>query len=229
MNKGVLVGLVVLVLVAVGVGGWFYYSGKNVDVAATPATPASAATDKSEKAEAVPVVAPDEKFLGNADAPVTIVEYFSLGCPHCKHFEEEILPKLKADYLDTGKARLVFRDFPLDNIAFAAAMLTRCVNDLAYFAMVETLFKQQDTWHIQNGIDQVANIAKSAGIDQTAFNACISDEARKTKIVAMQKEAADKYKVEATPTFFINDRKLSGVGDYAPFQATIDAALAAKQ
>jgi protein-disulfide isomerase len=228
MNKGVLVGLVVLVLVAVGVGGWFYYSGKNVDVAAST-TPASAATDQSEKAEAVPVVAPDEKLLGNADAPVTIVEYFSLGCPHCKHFEEEILPQLKADYLDTGKARLVYRDFPLDGVAFAAAALTRCVNDLAYFAMVETLFKQQDTWHVQGGVDKVAEIAKSAGMDRAAFDACIKDKTRNEKIVAMQKEAADKYKVEATPTFFINDRKLSGVGDYAPFKATIDAALAAKQ
>lgn len=227
MNKGVLVGLVVLVLVAVGAGGWFYYSGKNVDVAVAPAT--AAATDQSEKAEAVPEVGPDEKFLGNADAPVTIVEYFSLGCPHCRHFEEEILPQLKADYLDTGKARLVFRDFPLDGVSFAAAALTRCVNDLAYFAMVETLFKQQDIWHVQDGVGKVAEIAKGVGMDQAAFDACIKDKARNEKILAVQKEAADKFKVEATPTFFINDRKLSGVGDYAPFKATIDAALAAKQ
>jgi protein-disulfide isomerase len=227
MNRGVLVGLIVLVLVAVGLGGWFYISGKNVDVPQATAANAAGAGDTSEKAEAVPVVAPDEKFIGNADAPVTIVEYFSLGCPHCKHFEEEILPKLKADYIDTGKARLVYRDFPLDNVAFAAALLTRCVNDLAYFAMVDTLFKQQDTWHVQGGVDKIAEIAKGAGMDQAAFNACISDQARKDKVIAMQKEAADKYKVEATPTFFINDRKLSGVGDYEPFKATVEAALAA--
>jgi len=222
MNKGVLVGLVVLVLVAVGAGGWFYLSSKDIG-----ATSAGAATDASEQAAAVPVVAPDEKFIGNADAPVTIVEYFSLGCPHCKHFHETILPELKADYIDTGKARLVFRDFPLDNVAFAAALLTRCVNDLAYFAMVDTLFKQQDAWHVQNGIPQIATIAKSAGMDEVAFNACIGDQARKDKVVAMQKEAADTFKVDATPTFFINDRKLSGVSDYAPFKQTIEAALAA--
>jgi protein-disulfide isomerase len=218
-----LVGLVVLVLIAVGAGGWFYMSGKNIGVGAS--NPA----DVSEKAEAVPVVAPDEKFIGEADAPVTIVEYFSLGCPHCKRFHEDILPKLKADYIDTGKARLVFRDFPLDNVAFAAALLTRCVNDLAYFAMVDTLFKQQEAWHVQNGIGQITAIAKSAGMDDAAFNACISDQARKDKVVAMQKEATDTFKVEATPTFFINDRKLSGVSEYAAFKATIDNALAAAQ
>jgi protein-disulfide isomerase len=225
MNRGVLVGLIVLVLVAIGVGGWFYISGRNVDVAPAAANPAGG--DTSEKAEAVPVVAPDEKFLGKADAPVTIVEYFSLGCPHCKHFEENILPKLKADYIDTGKVRLVFRDFPLDGVSFAAAALTRCVNDLAYFAMVETLFKQQDTWHVQNGVEQVADIAKGAGMDRAAFDACIKDKSRNDKILAIQKEASDKYKVEATPTFFINDRKLAGVGEYEPFKATIEAALAA--
>ena len=223
MNKGVLAGLVVLVLVAVGVGGWFYYSGKNIGVASQ-----SAAADESEKIAEAPVVAPDEKFLGNADAPVTIVEYFSLGCPHCKHFEEDILPKLKADYIDTGKARLVFRDFPLDGVSFAAAALTRCVNDLAYFAMVETLFKQQETWHVQGGVEKVAEIAKSAGLDQAAFDACIKDKDRNEKILAIQKEGADKFKVEATPTFFVNNRKLSGVGEYESFKSTIEAALADK-
>jgi protein-disulfide isomerase len=223
MNKSILVGLVVLVLIAVGAGGWFYMSGKNIG--ATSSNPA----DVSEKAEAVPVVAPDEKFIGNADAPVTIVEYFSLGCPHCKNFHETILPKLKADYIDTGKARLVFRDFPLDNVAFAAALLTRCVNDLAYFAMVDTLFKQQEAWHVQNGIGQITTIAKSAGMDDAAFNVCLSDQSRKDKVLAMQKEASDTFKVNSTPTFFINDRKLSGVSEYEPFKATIDNALAAAQ
>ena len=170
-----------------------------------------------------------DKVLGRTDAPVTIVEYFSLGCPHCKKFHETILPQLKTEYLDTGKARLVFRDFPLDGISFGAALVTRCVNDLAYFAMVDTLFQQQETWHVQNGVTQIATIVKSAGMDQAALDACLNNQANKDKIVALQKEAADVLKVEATPTFFINDRKLSGVSDYKAFKATIDGALARAQ
>jgi protein-disulfide isomerase len=223
MNRAVLVGLIVAIVIAVGAGGWIYYSGQGI-VAAAPNP-----DDVSEKAEAVPTVTADDKFLGEADAPVTIVEYFSLGCPHCKKFHESILPQLKTEYLDTGKARLVFRDFPLDGISFGAALVTRCVNDLAYFAMVDTLFKQQETWHVQNGVTQIASIVKSAGMDQAALDACLNNQANKDKIVALQKEAADVLKVEATPTFFINDRKLSGVSDYKAFKATIDGALARAQ
>jgi protein-disulfide isomerase len=224
MNKSVLVGLVVAIVIAIAAGGWFYMSGKEIG-----AGTANSADDVSTKADAVPTVAADEKFIGNADAPVTIVEYFSLGCPHCKNFHETILPQLKTDYLDTGKARLVLRDFPLDGVSYAAALLTRCVNDLAYFAMVDTLFKQQETWHVQNGVTQIAEIAKSAGLDQAAFDACLNNQAVKDKVVAMQKGGADTFKVEATPTFFINDRKLSGVSEYKAFKATIDGALARAQ
>jgi len=223
MNRAVLVGLVVAIVIAVGAGGWIYYSGQGIGASAPNPD------DVSVKAEAVPTVAADDKFLGKADAPVTIVEYFSLGCPHCKKFHETILPQLKTEYLDTGKARLVFRDFPLDGISFGAALVTRCVNDLAYFAMVDTLFQQQETWHVQNGVTQIATIVKSAGMDQAALDACLNNQANKDKIVALQKEAADVLKVEATPTFFINDRKLSGVSDYKAFKATIDSALARAQ
>ena len=149
MNRAVLVGLVVAIVIAVGAGGWIYYSGQGIGASAPNPD------DVSEKAAAVPTVAADDKFLGEAGAPVTIVEYFSLGCPHCKKFHETILPQLKTEYLDTGKARLVFRDFPLDGISFGAALVTRCVNDLAYFAMVDTLFQQQETWHVQNGVTQI--------------------------------------------------------------------------
>lgn len=221
MNRAVLVGLIVAIVIAVGAGGWIYYKGQGIGASAT-----NSELDASEPAPAVPEVKEGEKVLGDAKAPVTIVEYFSLGCPHCRKFHETILPKLKTDYIDTGKVRLVFRDFPLDGISMAAATLTRCVNDLAYFAMVDTLFAQQETWHVQNGAAQVANIAKNAGMDQAAFDACINDPARKGPVIESAKEGETKFQVNSTPTFFINDRVLKGVSEYEAFKATIDGALA---
>jgi protein-disulfide isomerase len=123
----------------------------------------------------------------------------------------------------------VFRDFPLDGISFGAALVTRCVNDLAYFAMVDTLFKQQETWHVDNGMGQLANIVKGAGMDQAALDACLNNQANKDKIVALQKEGSDTLKINSTPTFFINDRVLAGVSEYEAFKATIDGALARAQ
>jgi protein-disulfide isomerase len=224
MNKSVLVGLIVAIVIAVGVGGWIYYSGQGIGAA-----PANSELDVSEPAPAVPEVKEGDKILGKADAPVTIVEYFSLGCIHCKNFHDEILPKLKADYIDTGKVRLVYRDFPLEGLSLAAAAVTRCVNDLAYFAMVDTYFAQQQAWYVENGLEQIKAIAKGAGIDEAAFNACINDPARKDAIIASRQEAETKLKVDSTPTFFINDRVLKGVSEYDAFKATIDGALARAQ
>jgi len=222
MNRAVLVGLVVAIVIAVGAGIW--YSRQDVGAAAP-----NSELDASEPAPAVPPVKEGDKAMGEAKAPVTIVEYFSLGCPHCRKFHETILPKLKTDYIDTGKVRLVFRDFPLDGVSYGAALLTRCMNDLAYFPMVDTLFAQQDAWHVQNGIEQIKVIAKSAGLDDAAFNACLNNQANKDQIKAMQDEAANTLKIDSTPTFFINDRVLKGVSEYEAFKATIDGALARAQ
>ena len=224
MNKSVLVGLIVAIVIAVGAGGWIYYKGQGIG-ASVP----NAELDASEPAPAVPEVKEGEKVLGEADAPVTVVEYFSLGCIHCKHFHDDVLPKLKTEYIDTGKVRLVYRDFPLEGLSLAAATVTRCMNDLAYFAMVDTFFAQQQTWYVEKGLEQVKSIAKGAGMDEAAFNACIADPARKNAVVASRSEAETTFKVNSTPTFFINDRVLKGVSEYEAFKATIAGARARAQ
>jgi protein-disulfide isomerase len=212
MGKRVLAGLAVLVAIVIAAGAYLHFSGQGIGVL----LPGGGDS---------PVVTENDKFLGNADAPVTVVEYFSLGCIHCKNFHEVGLPKLKAEYIDTGKVRLVFRDFPLDGPSLAAATLTRCVPGEAYFAMVDVLFAQQDAWHVENGVNVIGEIAKGAGMDKAAFDACIADEKQRGSIIESRKEAAEKFKVEATPTMFVNGRKLESAGDYDALKAAIDAAL----
>lgn len=240
MNKGVLYVLAALVVVVLAIGGYFYMAEREpAATAATTADPATGAVeagttpatgkDSSVALKEVPVVAADETFIGKADAPVTIVEYFSLGCPHCATFHESLLPQLKKDYIDTGKVRLVLRDFPLDGPSLGAAMMTRCMksND-AYFGLVDVLFGAQAKWHAQNAGPELANIAKGAGMDQAALDACLKDEALRTRIVGGVQEAQAKFEINSTPTFLINDRKLGGVGSYEDFKATVEAALAKK-
>jgi protein-disulfide isomerase len=150
--------------------------------------------------------------LGPAKAPVTIIEYASMSCPHCAAFDENVLPMLRSKYIDTGKVRFVFREFPLDARAAAASMLARCIgNDDAekFFGAVDTLFKQQEQL-IAQPKDTLIRIGKQAGMDDQAIESCESDQAQLDKISADQKFAADELKVDATPTFFVNGARIKG-------------------
>jgi protein-disulfide isomerase len=160
---------------------------------------------------AKPVALPD-MALGPAKAPVTITEYASMSCPHCAAFDENVFPMLRSKYIDTGKMRFVFREFPLDVRAAAASMLARCIaNDDAekFFGAIDTLFKQQEQL-IAQPKDTLIRIGKQAGLDDQAIEACESDQAQLDKLSADQKFAFDVLKVDATPTFFINGEQIKG-------------------
>src|SRR5688572_30546501 len=180
--------------------------------AAPEATPPAAAAAAPQSAGSVdmakllePGALPD-KVLGNADAPVTIVEYASMTCPHCAHFHATVLPELKTKYIDTGKARLIFREFPFDPRAEAGFMLARCSND-NYFPMIDVLFKQQQNWaSVENAKDALLQISKLAGFSQESFEACLTDQKLLEDVRAVQKRGSDEFKVDSTPTFFINGR-----------------------
>ena len=166
-----------------------------------------------------------EKTLGNADAPVTIVEYASMTCPHCATFHAATLPAIKEKYIDTGKARLVFREFPFDPRAEAGFMLARC-SDANYFAMVDVLFKQQRSWaSVENARDALLQIARLAGFSQESFEACLTDQKLLDDIRAVRTRAANDFKVESTPTFFINGDKYSGALSVDEMSAIIDSKL----
>jgi protein-disulfide isomerase len=148
--------------------------------------------------------------LGKSDAPVTIVEYASMTCPHCAHFHETTYPELKKRYIDTGKVRFIFREFPLDPLAAGASMLARCAGKDKYFPLVETLFQQQRTWAVEKPIPPLMALSKQAGFTEQSFNACLSNQKMLDAIEAERSRAADKFGVNSTPTLFINGKRQKG-------------------
>ena len=182
----------------------------------------------SAKAEDVPQLKPDDRVLGKADAPITIFEFFSLTCPHCADFAVNTFPKVKENWIDTGKAKMVFRDYPLDRNALKAAMVARCGPPERYPAFVETLFQQQLNWVTQpDPTPALRKIAKLGGISDDQFDKCLADDALSKAIVAGEFEAQKQYGVESTPTFFVNGKKLIGAMSYDDLAAELTKASAA--
>ena len=151
-----------------------------------------------------------EMAIGTDSAPITVIEYASMTCPHCAHFSETTFPELKKRYIDTGKVRFLFREFPLDRLAFAGFLLARCVPSDKYFPMIETLFAQQRDWVVQSPLQPMRAIAKQAGVSQEAFDACLEDRKLIEGIEKVRSQAADKFGVNSTPTFFVNGKRLAG-------------------
>ena len=180
------------------------------------------------RAEDVPQLKPDDRVLGKADAPITIFEFFSLTCPHCADFSMHTFPKLKAEWIDTGKAKLVYRDYPLDRNALKAAMVARCGPPERYPAFVETLFQQQPMWVTQSDpVPALRKIAKLGGISDEQLDKCLADDSLSKAIVAGEFEAQKNYGVESTPTFFVNGKKLVGAMSYDDLSAELGKVSAA--
>jgi protein-disulfide isomerase len=176
---------------------------------------------------AKPVSLPD-MALGPADASVTITEYASMTCPHCAAFNEAVFPKIKSAYIDSGKVRYVFREFPLDIKAAAGSMLARCIakeDSGKYFAVIDMLFKQQNDWVTKNTTETLTRIGKQAGLSQQAVEACLKDQALLDKIAADQKFASDVLKVNSTPTFFVNGEMIKGETSFEEFDKKIKPLL----
>jgi protein-disulfide isomerase len=166
--------------------------------------------------------------IGPANASVTITEYASMTCPHCANFNEAVFPKLKSEYIDSGKVRYVFREFPLDIKAAAGSMLARCIaKDDApkYFAVIDLLFRQQNEWVVKNTTETLTRIGKQAGLSQQQVEDCLKDQALLDKIAADQKYANEVLKVNSTPTFFINGEMLKGETSFDEFSKRINALL----
>ena len=151
-----------------------------------------------------------DHIQGNEKAPVTVVEYASLTCPHCEHFHATVYPVLKK-YIDAGKVRFIFREFPRDPVDIGAFMLARCAPADKYFAMVDVLFDQQKNWAFtKDAAKQLLMIAKQAGFTEESFDKCLSDKELATKLRDVGKRGYEEFKVDSTPTIFINGQVYKG-------------------
>lgn len=196
---------------------------------AKPATPAAVQVPESQgnvdMAELLKPGALPDKQLGKDDAKVTIVEYASMTCPHCAHFAATTFPDLKKKYIDSGKARYILREFPFDPSAEAGFMLARCAKD-NYFPMVDVLFAQQANWvGVSNTKDALLQISKLAGFTQESFEACLTDQKLLDDVRSVQKRGANEFKVDSTPTFFINGKTYKGAMSIEEMSAIIDPLL----
>ena len=186
----------------------------------TPAN-ASANIDDAELAQALPpaadadfgevAVEADDFVIGQASAPVTIIEYASLTCRHCARFHVQVLPSIKKELVESGKVRLVYRDFPLDQVALAGSVLARCAGRDRYFAFLDLLFRDQLNWaRSQNPGQALSQIARLGGIGKEKFQSCLSDKKLQESVLKQKLHGSQKYQITSTPTLIINGKKFSG-------------------
>lgn len=165
-----------------------------------------------------------EHVMGNASAPVTIIEYASLNCSHCAHFHKDILPEVVKKYISTGKVKLIFRDFPLNAMALKAAQLSQCMPEDRYFPFIKTLFENQDAWNTaQDPEATLTQYAKLAGLPGERITKCLTDKNLQDALVKRRMEAEKQFKVNATPSFVINygAETISGISTFEDFDKAI--------
>lgn len=219
---------VIFIIVAIAVigGGIFAFSKKQNTEAEAADVVAQTQSENSVAAN------PETDFLnfdiivGDKDAPVEIIEYAAITCPHCAHFHADVYPVLKEKYLDTGKARLVYRNFIFDNPfdVFAAAM-TRCVSEDDFFPVLEVYFHTQRDWNNQSELkrifteqgreaaikfakSEVARIGETAGVNTDDAGQCFDNKAVIDYLLQVRQDAVEKYDVRSTPTVIVNGKKL---------------------
>jgi protein-disulfide isomerase len=166
-----------------------------------------------------------ERTLGDPNAPVTMIEYASATCPHCAEFHLKVWPSIKADYVDTGKVRFVFREFPTDQLALGVFMLARCVPEEKYFETIDMIFLQQKFW-TKNPKPELLKIVGDVGLNATDAEACLRKADLATNVKAVLDKAYKDFGVKGTPTFFVNGTLLDGHEDPAAVRKGIDEALA---
>lgn len=167
-----------------------------------------------------------EWLLGDPNAPITMIEYASMSCPHCAAFHTEKLPIIKKEYIDTGKVKLVFRDFPFNLPALQGSMITRCVGEKLYFKYVNALFSLQKSWvKIEGAEESLFNIIHNSGMSREEFDQCLNDKDLENKILSYQLEANREFGIQTTPSFIINGKLIEGNKPIETFRKTFEDIL----
>jgi protein-disulfide isomerase len=180
----------------------------------------------SAKAGPLLPVGPQDQVLGPADAKVTVIEYASLTCPHCGHWETEVFPQVQKEWIDTGKIRFVFRDFPLDGSALKAAQLAHCTGDQRFWGFLQAEFGSQAMWARQaDPVGELVKIAKLGGVSEAQARRCMANDSPLAATIAGSRTIAEEAGVESTPTFFFNGKRIAhDMSSYAAFVTELHAA-----
>ncbi len=169
---------------------------------------------------------PGDVVIGSADAPVTVIEYYSLTCLLCAQFHTDTMPGIFTKYIKTGKVRFIYRDFPLDDVALGAAMVTQCLDDRMHYGFVQMLYKQQESWTSSNDpVGAVARLARVAGLSEERAAACLGDARLRDTIVAGQNAASQDFQVAVAPSLIIDGELIAGVLSLSDFEDLIEPLL----
>ena len=167
-----------------------------------------------------------EMVLGNQKAKITVIEYASLGCPHCAQFHSGTFQDVKKNYIDTGKIKFIFRDFPLGTPALAASMISRCSGSAKYFGMIDIFFQGQKQWsQAENPMNALKKIARFGGMSATDVDDCLQNQELLDYIQSTARDGGEKHKINSTPSFVIDGETHSGGLPYADFKKLLDKAL----
>ncbi|MGF1629872.1 MAG: DsbA family protein [Kiloniellaceae bacterium] len=225
-RRNILIGLGVVAAGAAAGGAYWLSRGGTASMSSGQTAAAPQAAVQSTAAGNMPIF-DDDRILGDPAAPVTILEFSSLTCPHCAAFHRETLPQVKSEWIDSGRARLVYRHYPLDQVSLRAAAVTDCIPGNGFFGFLEVLFANQDKWaRSQDPIAAIGQYAALAGLDKTTFEACLNDEAAIDRILARQSDGSAKYSIASTPTFVVNGTPVVGNRTYDEFNSALEAAAA---
>ncbi|HUO93718.1 MAG TPA: thioredoxin domain-containing protein [Rhizomicrobium sp.] len=221
MNRTyVLIGVVIVAVVALGVAAWLVFSGGSSDTT-TAAGPMAI------------ILKSDDRTMGNKNAPLTVVEYAAPTCPHCAHFDMDIFPQFKKDYIDTGRVFFVFRVFPLNAADVAAEAIARCLPEDNYFQFLDLLYRNQPKWDPEYQVADVraglVEMAKIEGFSAQQVDQCISNQAMQKRIQDVGADAQTRYGINGTPSFVAGGQVHGPFGDYQEFKTFLDGLLAKKK